>query len=228
MTRPSSPQDPDAAFGRLRDEVSLRAGGAPPQVIGVTSPRRGAGRTTVTLGLGRAFARAAVEPVLLVDMDLRAPALHLALERPLGRGVSDLLRGDADVDGAIQKVEAGLWLLSAGTRAADSAMLMTAPHLASLLTSLRGHVGTIVIDAPPMESGTEAHTLAAACESVLLVVRADRTLARDARGATAALLAAGANVTGVVLNDLRRMKGALTPTFVLPPQRVGQDSIRSA
>jgi Mrp family chromosome partitioning ATPase len=58
------------------------------QVIVVTSPGCGEGKTTVASNLGASFA-ATGRRVLLVDSDMRRPRLHDIFEVPLSPGVHE-------------------------------------------------------------------------------------------------------------------------------------------
>jgi Mrp family chromosome partitioning ATPase len=61
-----------------------------------------------------------------------------------------------------------------------------------------------VLDSPPVQAGALACTLAAVADGALLVVRAGRTLEREAKQACDRLASVqGATILGLVLNDVR-------------------------
>ncbi len=223
-----------AAFARLRDEICLRTGSAPGVII-VASARRGDGRTSVAAGLAGAFARTFPTPALLVDFDLARPALHTLFGVPVAPGVSDLLRESCDLPDALRRVGDGtIGLLPAGSRSEDASALLASPRLGWLMDALRSQSEAVVVDAPPVETGTQVRLLSAAADGALLVVRADRTTERDARSAYASLAAShGVNVLGVVLSAARRGRpavgyglgeGELTPLEAARPKPLARGS----
>lgn len=204
MRRRSDKLTVTAAFARLRDGICLRAGG-PPQVVVISSARRGEGRSAVASGLARALTRLDATSVALVDCDLRQPALHARFGVSASPGVSEVLRGKAKLAAARQSVEGGaISLLTAGAESQDAIPLLGTPAFSSLLSELRSQT-VVVVDAAPLESGPEAEILAAAADGVVLVVCADQTTEQEAQLAAARLsAAAGGPLLGVVLNQARR------------------------
>jgi succinoglycan biosynthesis transport protein ExoP len=212
----------EAAFRRLRDELSLQGGALPALAVLVTSARRGEGRTSVAVGLARAFARTSPGSVVLADFDLLQPSLHRLFDRPAGPGVSEVLRGEVPLESALSPVAGGaLLLLRAGAGSEDVGPLLGSAAMVQLMSDLRARAKTVILDSTPVASGPEVHAAAALADGVVLVVRADRTIEREARAACARLRAAGANVVGVVLNAGREQKGgaAALPLHRPAPRR---------
>ncbi len=211
----------EAAFARCRDEIYLRAG-LTPGVIAVVSARRGEGRTSVAAGLAEAFSRSVRKPVLLVDFDLARPCLHSLLGVPLAPGVSDVLRGDCQAQNALRPIDNGaVHVLTAGSEAEDAGVLLASEATSRLLEHLRDQAAVVIIDAPPLEEGVRTRLLIAAADGTVLVVRADRTAARDALDASAVLSSArGTHVLGVIVNAVPRGRSAAimqtSAPFVVP------------
>ncbi len=85
-----------------------------PHVIVVTSAGDREGKTTVASHLAASLARAG-RRTLLVDGDLRAPTVHAMFSAALEPGLSEMLRGEVDFEGAIQPTPVdGLMLVAAG------------------------------------------------------------------------------------------------------------------
>jgi len=77
-----------------------------------------------------------------------------------------------------------------------------------LLRDLSSQYDQVVVDSPPVAPVTDARILAAACDSTVLVIRADKTSRRVAEHARDALASVGAAVLGVVVNDAPRGRSA--------------------
>jgi Mrp family chromosome partitioning ATPase len=65
----------------------------------------------------------------------------------------------------------------------------------------------IVIDSPPVVMVSDARIVAAACDAVVLVLRAEKTPRRLSTHARDLLHSVGAKMVGVVINDVARGKG---------------------
>ena len=85
-----------------------------PKVILVTSADEHEGKTTVASHLAASLARAG-RRTLLVDGDLRKPAIHQLFDMPLSAGVCEVLRGEAQIDAVVHPVQVeGMWVMLAG------------------------------------------------------------------------------------------------------------------
>ncbi len=197
----------EAAFGRLRDEIWLRSGGTFAQVTLIASARPGEGRTTIAAGLAKALAKALPKDrILLVDADLRQPRLQEVFGLEAAPGLSEALRDGESLEAAVRRIgQSPLHVLPAGEAAEDACMLLASGRMADLVNTLRKQGWTIVLDSPPLERAVEAQALTALADCILLVVRADRTVARDAQKAQSCLAGLeNGKIVAAVVNDVRR------------------------
>ena len=186
-----------AAFVRLRDAVVYLRGQRSRTTIAVTSAMRDDGRTTVALGLAVAFA-ADGRSVLLVDADLRDPAIAARADVPAHPGLADVLRGE-DLKHALRRRE-GAWLavLPAGAVDRASADLMASERSLSVLDQLAERFDVVVIDTPPLLAASDALAFASHVSGVVLVARIDHTRGRSLQRAVQLLKGVGANLLGPV------------------------------
>lgn len=172
--------------------------------IAITSPSQGDGKSTIALNT--AITMAHIEPrVLLIDADLRRPTLHSKLNRELGRGLSDLLVGTADLDEVVTPTEhEGLDLLTSGTPTPNSVKLIQSRRFDLLLTELMETYQTVIIDAPALMPVVDAAILAAKADGTVLVVSIDSTDSHEVRRALSKLQSMGvANIVGTVANRVK-------------------------
>jgi len=179
-------------------------GGA--RVIVITSAAPGEGKTTVTANLGSALARAG-RSLLLIDGDVRRPALHMHFGLTNRRGLTDVLKEQVDDDGvlaAIQQTDIpGLSLLSSGSDEERPIDLLFQPGLSTLIARLRGRFDFILVDSPPMVQCPDTRSLANAADGVILIARSRRTAQESFRSVCERLRLDGVRLLGVVLNDFK-------------------------
>jgi len=65
----------------------------------------------------------------------------------------------------------------------------------------------ILFDSPPCNLVTDARILGAVCDASIRVLRAEKSTRKAAEHARNALLSVGANVLGLIVNDVPRGKG---------------------
>jgi capsular exopolysaccharide synthesis family protein len=185
---------------------------SPVKTILVASAAHNDGRSTVAANLAIFFARAG-EQVILVDADLREPALESLFGARSSFGLADLLRRDTDVDEALINTDvANLRLVPAGFPPSDPSELLASASMGRALGSLRAQADIVIIDSPPMFAATDAAVLASRVDATLIVVAAGRTSERVLLGSVHELRSARASILGIVVNHVRarrRRYGAL-------------------
>lgn len=196
------------AYRSIRTGVSFGAGdGVSAKTMLLTSPAPGDGKSTCVSNLALAFAQAG-RRTLLIDADCRRPTQDRIHELDGGPGLADVLSGTADLTVAIRKTaDANLDLLPCGTLPPNPAELLDSQALLDLLGRVSAEYDQILIDSPPVVAVTDARILAASCDAAVLVLRADRSTRRMAEHARDALVSVGANLIGVIVNDVPRGTG---------------------
>ena len=180
------------------------------QVIVLTSPEAGAGKTTVTSNLGVATAETG-RRVLLIDADFRRPRLHRVFEMPNKTGLTDLLKLTAPIEGMPldQLVQAtkipGLSLMTSGPMTNSPSSLLYSPRLVEFLDRVGREFDVVLIDAPPMLQFADARVLGRYSDGVILVLRSGQTKWEAAMLACQRFEEDRTRVLGTILNswDLR-------------------------
>ncbi len=195
---------PETEAYRALQTLLLRARRDPPiRMVLVSSPHGGDGRTTVVANLGLALAEAG-RRVILIDADLRSPALHRYFGLRIDVGLTSMARQTPLVS-ALQDVDdhTRLRLLSAGPWRANPQELLSSPNLAAALEGVAQEADVILMDCPAVLEVADALVLSRMVDSVLLVAASGRTTRRDVARAIEHLRNVGAPVTGLILNRAR-------------------------
>jgi succinoglycan biosynthesis transport protein ExoP len=177
-----------------------------PQVIVITSPCPGDGKTTVACNLSIAVAEIG-RKVLLIEGDLRRPRLNSVFGVGNNWGLSDVLRGDGQLENVsvshlVRETEvSGLYLLPGGSCGVTPSNLFYSPRMATLLKRLRAEFDMILMDAPPMIHLADARVLGHLSDGVVLVIRAGQTTTESALSACQRFAEDGTRVLGTILNS---------------------------
>ena len=179
--------------------------GFAPAVL-VTSPRSGDGRSTVARDLAIALAITG-ERVLLVDADFQNPSLHALVGSRNAEGLSNVVQGEISADlAALPTSLAGLEVLTTGPSPALPAALFDSLEFEAFLASASRHYDRVLIDAPPVRGSNDARIAAAVCGATLLVLPHQKLHKRVIREARDRLIGFGANLVGVVMNEVPRRR----------------------
>jgi capsular exopolysaccharide synthesis family protein len=115
------------------------------------------------------------------------------------------LSGEKDLSSLIQSNEKTphLKVLTSGPVPPNPAELLGSEEMRKLLGLLSERFAHIIIDSPPAISFTDASILSTMVDGVMLVIHGGRSSRAVVRRAKQQLLDVGANIFGVVLNNVR-------------------------
>lgn len=188
-----------ASFRAVRASIHANAPKDRSRTLLVTSPADQDGKTISAANLAVAMAQAG-HRTLLIDANMRQPAIHSIFGVRDTTGLATLLAGQGKEAKAIQATSTKrLSVLPAGPTPVNPAELLNTPILAELLEHLADQYDQIVIDAPALSAGVDARILAALCDVTLLVVRPDTIGRRAILVARDALMGVGARILGLVI-----------------------------
>jgi len=193
----------------LRLTLERLGNGRGAQALAVTSPAAGDGKTVTAINLAGTLARGSEGRVLLIDADLRRPAVssQLALDTT-AKGLTDALTDErmalGDVTTTLKPFN--LSVIPAGTGHGAVHQMLRSSRMERLLKEAREHYDFIVLDTPPLLPVFDSALLAKSVDGVLMVVSANRT-PRKLLGEALNLLDP-AKVLGIVFNkDVRPLFG---------------------
>lgn len=167
----------------------------------VTSASPGEGKTTTASNLAIVMAQAGLQ-VVLVDADLRRPAIGSLFDLDDSEGLSTMLARPGFLTEANLKATdvPNLRVIPSGPIPPNPAELLSSPRMTELLEILNREADTVIFDSPPILAVTDAGIIAGKAGGAVLVVNAGVTRGKTGLQAREALEKAGAKVLGVVLN----------------------------
>ncbi|QQA41927.1 GumC family protein [Pelagovum pacificum] len=194
----------------LRTSLLLRRETA--QVILVASAESGDGKTTISAALAKSFAEVG-RRTLLVDCDLRRRQASAKYgRRGIMGGFADVILGRTSLDqSVIRSSMEGVDLLQAGGSGYAAADVLSRGNVADVLTQARGRWDTIILDTPPILAVPDARLLAGHVDSLLLVVRWNRTRRRTLATCLDRLRQSGHGPDAIVMSRMGGRHGVRGP-----------------
>jgi len=201
-------------FRKLRTQLLTLNLPNQPKTIMITSATEGEGKTLVSTNLATILAHDLHSYALLVDADLRNPALSRWFGLVKGRGLSDYLTGGAEIPDLLLKTKiAKLSILSSGTIRDNPVELIGSKRMDSLVAELKSRYSDryILFDSSPLLATTEPSVLTKLVDGIILVVRSGSTPRETVKQALSTI--DPAKVLGVVLNDLELQSKTLNSRY---------------
>lgn len=160
-------------FRNLRTKLLEKSGGNNFTMV-VTGACEGAGSSFMALNLAAAFAFDQAKTAVVIDCNLREPALHSTLDIVPDAGLTDFL-DDADCEIGRILYPTGiprLRLIPAGSRRETPAEFFTSFRMRQFLQAVRRRYPDrfIILDTAPVSVSPDARILTELCDYALLVV----------------------------------------------------------
>jgi capsular exopolysaccharide synthesis family protein len=193
--------DLSESFRELRTSVLLSSGGRSISSLLVTSALPGEGRTTIAANLAISVAQLG-RRVLLVDADMRRPAMHKHFPQ-VGSRLCSYLAGEGTwQDMTYHTAVRGLYVLLSGPSPVNPAELLSSDRMRTLLQEAAKEYDFVILDSPPLLNAADTRILASIVDATILIVKGGDTPRQVVQYAQSQARTAGANLMGVVLNNL--------------------------
>jgi capsular exopolysaccharide synthesis family protein len=187
-----------APYNRLVISMISAAASRKLKRVLIVSAQHGDGRTTVTLNLAAALARAR-QRVLVVESDFSRPSALRLLGVESTRGLAEAVTkgmGPSEVMVWLQPI--GFNLLPTCAQVENSAELLASPYFEVMMRALSPEFDFILFDSAPLLAAADARLLELHTDATLLVIRQGRTSASQM--AKAVSLLNEERLLGAILN----------------------------
>ncbi len=193
------------AFRTLRTNVKYAGAGLekPLRSILVTSAQPGEGKTEILVNLGIVLAQNKMR-VLLMDADLRRPALHRRLELDNLIGLSQIfVHPELGMSYSFQPTRInGLSAITSGDTPPNPSELLGSQLMGTIMEELKNTYDIVLVDTPPALAVTDAAVLLPYVDGVLLVIKPGVTNIAAIQRLVSQFRQLNAYLLGVVLNDI--------------------------
>ena len=199
------------AFKILRTQVMQRLREHDWNVLGVTSPGHGEGKTLTAVNLAVSLAMETAQTVLLVDANLRNPSVHEVFGLDDYPGLTEYLLDNELLEDLLVHPGIGRFVLLPGGRAiSNSTEILTSPKMLALVEELKHRYPAriVIFDLPPLLHTADVIAFSPYTDALLLVVEEGKTTAEEVQRALS-LVKNSRPVLGTVLNKAGQL--AATP-----------------
>ena len=191
------------SYKAIRANLSFLLSSAKNNVVVITSPNSGEGKSTTAVNMAIAFSQLG-ERVLLIDADMRRSTLHKKLKTENGDGLSNVLAGMAELGNCIKQINDNLFFLPSGKIPPNPSELLGSPAFEKLLTTVSPAYSCVIIDTPPMNVVSDTLVVAPHTAGIVMVVRDSRTQNDDIRHVIDAAEFANIKILGAVINGIKQ------------------------
>lgn len=189
----------------LRTSLHFAQLDAKNDIIMITGPSPGAGKSFISANLAVVLARSG-KRVLLVDGDLRKGRLHAMFGIARQRGLSELIAGDLGIEEVIHESGVNnLDLIPTGALPPNPSELLLHENFALALEQIAPFYDHILIDSPPVLAVSDATVIGRLAGASLLVLKDGQHPLREIEQSLKTLRHAGVNLRGAVFNQMGRL-----------------------
>jgi capsular exopolysaccharide synthesis family protein len=140
------------------------------QTLMVSSAVSSEGKTTFATQLAASLARAGRKTVL-IDADLRSPAVHRLFDLPRAEGLAEVLTGTADLPDVLKPTQLDhLFLLTAGENSGEAVPALAQGGLQMVIQHLRLQFEFIIVDSAPVLPVADSLLVGQHVDAVILTV----------------------------------------------------------
>lgn len=194
----------EEAYRVLRSNIQFCGFDKKIKSLVITSCNPGEGKTTTSLNLSISMAKAGMN-VLLVDADLRKPAIAKHLGEDNAPGLSTLISGFAKLEDVITMTSLkGFSFIACGPKPPNPAELVGSGTFSEFLATVKEKYDMVIIDTPPLGSVIDCAMISAQADGTLLVIESHSVDHTEVLRVKDQLEKANARILGVVLNKIKK------------------------
>ena len=194
-------------YNALRTNIQLSGDNL--KVLSISSVKPGEGKSTTSINIAWAFARAGYK-TLLIDGDIRNSVMSGVFKsREKITGLTEFLSGTTDLShGLCDTNIENLFVVQSGSVSPNPAALLQSKNFNDMIETLRKYFDYIIVDTAPIGIVIDAAIITQKCDASILVTAMGEANKRDVQKAKQQLEQTGKPFLGVVLNkfDVQREK----------------------
>jgi capsular exopolysaccharide synthesis family protein len=161
------------AFRSVRTNLQFISNEPGSKIIALTSTISGEGKTFVAINLAGIIAFSG-KKVVIIDLDMRKPKIHIGFGAENSKGMSTLLIGKNNVEETIQKSSLdNLDFITAGPVPPNPSELIISEKMDQILNQLKLMYDVIIVDNPPVGLVSDGIAMIQKADYPIYIFRAD-------------------------------------------------------
>jgi len=201
------------SFRSMYSRIQMNSHADYPKLILVTSAIPSEGKSLISANLAYSCANHG-RKTILVDFDLRRPGLHKFCKLENSKGlltlVNDVGQKGSEVEDTISdvltEIHPNLFVLPSGGKTRAATEMLEHDDFTVVIELLKRNAEVIIIDSPPIGLFPDSLAIARKVDEVLFVTRYGKVSRKVVKSLIESIHETGANLLGVVLNDLPQKK----------------------
>ncbi len=191
------------AYRTIKNSIKYTSTDKPIKSLVITSSINLEGKSSTTLNIAITFSMEG-KKIIVVDLDLRRPAINKFFNITTDNGVTNVLAEGLQLEKAIvHSGIRGLDLLLSGPVPPDPNKLIESQKIKDIINTLKGMYDMVIIDTPPVMLVNDAIVLGNIVDGVLYVIESERATFQMVEHVKENIDKAGINLIGVVLNKFK-------------------------
>jgi len=171
------------------------------KTVMITSSMSNEGKTTTISNLSCVMAELN-KKILLIDLDLKKPAVHKYFNLTNSIGLADLLLNKGKYNEYIHNIQPGLDVLTSGRVPSNSTEIINSKAIKDLLKELSSYYDYIFLDTPPVILVSDPINIAVYSDAVILAVAYSEVDKETIKKSVNILRQVNANIIGTVFNKV--------------------------
>ena len=190
------------ALRSLRTSLHFAMMEAKNNVIAISGPSPGVGKSFISANLGAVLAQSG-QKVLIIDADMRKGYLQKQFGLAWDSGLSDYLSDQQSLEQVTKKTNVeGLSIITRGQVPPNPSELLMHANFSKLITAIKAQYDIIIIDTPPILAVTDPAIVGGHAGTMLLVTRFGQNSIKEIDYARQRFEQNGIDVKGVVFNGV--------------------------
>jgi tyrosine-protein kinase Etk/Wzc len=190
------------ALRSLRTSLHFAMMEAKNNVIAISGPSPGVGKSFISANLGAVLAQSG-QKVLVIDADMRKGYLQKQFGLEWDNGLSDYLSGQQTLEQVTKNTNVeGLNIITRGQVPPNPSELLMHANFSNLIDEIKGKYDIVIIDTPPILAVTDPAIVGGHAGSMLLVTRFGQNAIKEIDYARQRFEQNGIDVKGVVFNGV--------------------------
>lgn len=189
------------SYQNLSDQMYLLMKDKSLKSILITACTPSDGSTTIIANLANYLSNKAGHKVMVIDANLRAPAIHKIFNIPDNTGLANVLEGKTSLEKAVHDLGPNLSVLTAGNTSLNPTPLLDSTRMSSVIKVAKEKYELVFVDYANLRSFKDACVLCPNIDGIVLVVNEGKTNRHVLKTLLAPLKHKKANLIGVVLNN---------------------------